>query len=90
LVILVILAMVFLTLTLLRNKLLTKGFFLLTSRFRKNTKFVYYRLQDCLQARPYQLRTVKMQVQLLREEQSRVILKIYNTIIICKILDLPH
>ena len=68
LVILAMLAMGFLTWILLRNKLLTKGFFLLTSRFRKKTKFVYYRLLDGLQefARLYQPRIGKMQIQLLR------------------------
>jgi len=68
LVILAMFAMGFLTWILLRNKLLTKGFFLLTSRFRKKTKFVYYRLLDGLQefARLYQPRIGKMQIQLLR------------------------
>ena len=68
LVILAMLAMAFLTWILLRNKLLTKGFFLLTSRFRKKTTFVYYRLLDGLQefARLYQPRIGKMQIQLLR------------------------
>jgi len=68
LVILAMLVMGFLTWILLRNKLLTKGFFLLTSKFRKKTKFVYYRLLDGLQefARLYQPRIGKMQIQLLR------------------------
>ena len=68
LVILAMLAMDFLTWILLRNKLLTKRFFLLTSRFRKKTTFVYYRLLDGLQefARLYQPRMGKMQIQLFR------------------------
>jgi hypothetical protein len=68
LVILAMLAMGFLTWILLRNKLLTKGFFLFTSRFRKKTTFVYYRLLDGLQeyARLYQLRLRGIPILLLR------------------------
>ncbi|MHC4122328.1 MAG: hypothetical protein ACYSSI_02040 [Planctomycetota bacterium] len=47
-VILVMLAMGFLTWILLRNKQLTGRIFLYTSRFRKKTKFVYYGLLDSL------------------------------------------
>jgi len=42
-------AMGFLTWILLRNKQLTGSLFSYTSRFRKKTKFVYYRLLDGLQ-----------------------------------------
>lgn len=68
LIILAMIAMGFLTWMLLRSKLLTKGLFCFTSRFRKKTKFVYYRLLDGLQefARLYPLRLAKMQLQLFR------------------------
>jgi len=58
LVILAMFAMGFLTWILLRNKQLTGRIFFYTSRFRKKTKFVYYRLLDGLQefARLKQLR----------------------------------
>ncbi len=58
LVILAMFAMGFLTWILLRNKQLTGRIFSYTSRFRKKTKFVYYRLLDGLQefARLKQLR----------------------------------
>ena len=61
LMILAMLAMGFLTWILLRTKLLAKGLFQFTSRFRKRTQFVYYRLLDGLQefARLYQLRLAK-------------------------------
>ena len=49
LVILAMFAMGFLTWILLRNKQLTGSLFSYTSRFRKKTKFVYYRLLDGLQ-----------------------------------------
>jgi hypothetical protein len=62
LVILAMFAMGFLTWILLRNKQLTRGIFSYTSRFRKRTKFVYYRLLDGLQefARLKQLRLGKI------------------------------
>ena len=68
LMILAMLAMGFLTWILLRNKLLTKALFVFTSRFRKKTKFVYYRLMDGLQefARLHQPRLGQTQLQLLR------------------------
>ena len=46
LVILAMFAMGFLTWILLRSKQLVKGLFLFTSRFRKQRRFVYYRLLD--------------------------------------------
>lgn len=49
LVILAMFAMGFLTWILIRNRQLTERFFSFTSRFRKKTKFVYYRLLDGLQ-----------------------------------------
>ena len=49
LIILAMFAMGFLTWILLRNKHLTQRIFFYTSRFRKKTKFVYYRLLDGLQ-----------------------------------------
>jgi len=49
LAILAMLAMGFLTWVLLRSRKLTKQLFLYTSRFRKEPKFVYYRLLDGLQ-----------------------------------------
>jgi hypothetical protein len=49
LAILAMLAMGFLTWVLLRSRQLTKYLFSLTSRFRKERKFVYYRLLDGLQ-----------------------------------------
>lgn len=62
LVILAMLAMGFLTWVLLRSRQLVSMFFCFTSRFRKKTKFVYYRLLDGLQefARLYQLRLGKI------------------------------
>ena len=68
LMILAMLAMGLLTWILLRTRLLAKGFFSFTSRFRKKTKFVYYRLLDGLQqsARLYQLRIGKTQLKPLR------------------------
>ena len=62
LVILAMFAMGFLTWILLRNKQLTGRIFSYTSRFRKKTKFVYYRLLDGLQefARLKQLRFGKI------------------------------
>jgi hypothetical protein len=62
LVILAMLAMGFLTWILLRSRQLVDRFFSFTSRFRKETKFVYYRLLDGLQefARLYQLRLGKI------------------------------
>jgi hypothetical protein len=49
LAVLAMLAMGFLTWILLRSRMLTKGFFSFTSRFRKESKFVYYRLLDGMQ-----------------------------------------
>jgi len=62
LVILAMFAMGFLTWILLRNKQLTVIIFSYTSRFRKKSKFVYYRLLDGLQefARLKQLRIGKI------------------------------
>lgn len=68
LAILAMLAMGFLSWILLRSKRATQAYFNFTSRFRKNAKFVYYRLLDGLQefARLYQLRLGEIQPQLLR------------------------
>jgi len=68
LAILAMLAMGFLSWILLRNKQVVKRLFAFTSRFRKETKFVYYRLLDGLQqfARLYQLRCGKIPLQLLK------------------------
>jgi hypothetical protein len=65
LMILAMLAMGMLTWILLRTKLLAKGLFAFTSRFRKKAKFVYYRLLDGLQefARLCQLRIGKTQLE---------------------------
>ena len=62
LVTLAMFAMGFLTWILLRPQQVPKRFFCFTSRFRKETKFVYYRLLDGLQqfARLYQLRIGKI------------------------------
>lgn len=49
LAVLAMLAMGFLTWILLRSRDLTKRLFSLTSRFRKNVKFQYYRLLDGIQ-----------------------------------------
>lgn len=49
LVLLAMFAMGFLTWILLQSQMLTKALFSLTSRFRKQTRFVYYRLLDGLQ-----------------------------------------
>jgi hypothetical protein len=49
LAILAMLAMGFLTWILLRSRDLTKRLFSLTSRFRKNVRFQYYRLMDGIQ-----------------------------------------
>lgn len=67
LVVLAMLAMGFLTWMLLRSRQLAKGFLQYTSRFRKNAKFIYYRLMDGLQefVRLYQLRLVNTHLQLL-------------------------
>ena len=69
LMILAMLAMGFLTWILLRTRLLTKRLFSFTSRFRKQTRFVYYRLLDGLQefARLYELRIGKTQLQTFRK-----------------------
>lgn len=68
LVILAMFAMGFLTWILLRTGQLAKGFFCFTSRFRKQTKFVYYRLLDGIQqfARLYQLRLGKIPLEQLK------------------------
>ena len=68
LMILAMLAMGFLTWILLRTKLLAKGLFQFTSRFRKTTEFVYYRLLDGLQefARLHQFRLGKTKLKPLR------------------------
>jgi hypothetical protein len=68
LAILAMLAMGFLSWILLRSRQATYAYFNFTSRFRKNARFVYYRLLDGLQefARLYQLRLAKTQLQLLR------------------------
>ena len=62
LVILAMLAMGFLTWILLRSRQLVRGYFCFTSRFRKKSRFSYYRLLDGLQefARLYQLRLGKI------------------------------
>jgi len=62
LVILAMLAMAFLTWILLRSRQLAGSIFSLTSRFRKKSKFVYYRLLDGLQefGRLYRLRLGKI------------------------------
>ena len=67
LAILAMLAMGFLSWILLRSKNVTQSYFSFTSRFRKNARFVYYRLLDGLQefAQLYQLRLTKNQLQLL-------------------------
>jgi len=49
LVILAMFAMAFLTWVLLRSRLVTQNLYLYTSRFRKQTRFAYYRLLDGLQ-----------------------------------------
>jgi hypothetical protein len=49
LAVLAMFVMGFLTWILLRSSRLTKGIFSLTSRFRSQTSFVYYRLLDGLQ-----------------------------------------
>jgi hypothetical protein len=66
--ILAMLAMGMLTWILLRNRQLTKSFFGFTSRFRKRTKFLYYRLLDGIQefARLHQLRIAKTKLKPLR------------------------
>jgi hypothetical protein len=68
LVILAMFAMGFLTWILLRTRQLVGGLFCFTSRFRKHTKFVYYRLLDGLQqfARLYQLRIGKIPLEPLK------------------------
>ena len=68
LMILAMLAMGMLTWILIRRRLLAKGLFSFTSRFRKKTKFVYYRLLDGIQefARLYQLRSTKTKLKPLR------------------------
>ena len=68
LVILAMIAMGFLTWILLRSKRLVGGYFCFTSRFRKKTDFVYYRLLDGLQefARLYQLRFGKIPLEPLK------------------------
>ena len=68
LVTLAMFAMGFLTWILLRDKQLTGRIFCHTSRFRKKTKFVYYRLLDGLQqfARLKQLRLGKIPLEPLR------------------------
>jgi hypothetical protein len=60
--ILAMFAMGFLTWILIRSKLLTRAILHLTSRFRKDVKFVYYRLLDGLQdfAKTHQLRCSKI------------------------------
>ena len=65
LVILAMLAMGFLTWILLRSQRLVRGYFCFTSRFRKKSRFSYYRLLDGLQefARLYQLRLGKIPLQ---------------------------
>lgn len=62
LVILAMFAMGFLTWILLRTHQLAVGLFCFTSRFRKDTQFVYYRLLDGLQqfARLHQRRAIKI------------------------------
>jgi hypothetical protein len=69
LVILSMFAMGFLTWILLRSREVVKRFFCFTSRFRKKTKFVYYRLLDGLQefARLKQLRFGEILFQTLRK-----------------------
>ena len=68
LMILAMLAMGLLTWILLRTRQLARNLLKYTSRFRKKTKFVYYRLLDGLQefARLYQLRFEKTQLKPLR------------------------
>jgi hypothetical protein len=68
LLILAMLAMGFLTWILLRNRRLVKALYGFTSRFRKQPRFVYYRLLEGLQqyARLRQLRLAKTSLQLLR------------------------
>ena len=68
LVTLAMLAMGFLTWILLRSQVVVRRLFCFTSRFRKKTKFVYYRLLDGLQqfARLYQLRLGKIPLEPLR------------------------
>jgi len=63
--ILAMLAMAFLTWILIRSKILTKGLCELTSSFRKEVNFVYYRLLDGLQnfAKTHQLRCSKIPLQ---------------------------
>lgn len=65
--ILAMFAMAFLTWILLRSRMLTKGFFEWTSRFRKNKPFAYYRLLDGIQAfaRRHQLRCTQTPLQFL-------------------------
>ena len=68
LAILAMLAMGFLSWILIRRCQMSKRFYLFTSRFRKNTKFVYYRLLDGLQefARLKQIRFGKIRLEPLR------------------------
>lgn len=68
LVTLAMFAMGFLTWILLRSQQITKGLFCFTSRFRKESKFVYYRLLDGLQyfARWYQLGAGKIPLEPLK------------------------
>jgi hypothetical protein len=68
LMILAMFAMGFLTWVLLRSHQLASGLFSFTSRFRKKTKFVYYRLLDGLQelARLYRLRLGKITLEPLK------------------------
>ena len=62
LAILAMLAMGFLSWTLLRNQVVVRALFCYTSRFRKKSRFRYYRLLDSLQefARVYQLQARKI------------------------------
>ena len=69
LVTLAMFAMGYLTWTFLRSQKVVRRLFCFTSRFRKKTKFVYYRLLDGLQqfARLYQLRLGKIPLEPLRK-----------------------
>ena len=68
LVILAMLAMGFLSWILLRSIRLVRGYLGFTSRFRKQSEFVYYRLLDGLQefARLYRLRLGKIPLEPLK------------------------
>jgi len=68
LVILAMFAMCFLTWILLRSRQVPKRLFCFTSRFRRETQFVYYRLLDGLQqfAQLYQLRIGKIPLEPLK------------------------